>query len=119
MVQFCHFAINTGKENWHALLQEEVLNAKINKNTESHEKMICQDSDSEEDDCVDHELAQPKILSLSEAIPRGRGYFLHLCTGLFVWRVKFKPKNMDSPRILYPKIWDPAYLPKIWVTNLF
>ena len=30
--------------------------------------MICQDNDREEDDCVDHEPAQPKFLSLSEAI---------------------------------------------------
>ena len=35
--------------------------------TEPHEKNICQDSDSE-DDCADDEPAQPKILSLSEAI---------------------------------------------------
>ena len=44
------------------------MNAKFNENTELYEKMICQDGDSEGDDCVDHEPAQPKILSLSEAI---------------------------------------------------
>ena len=66
MVQFCHELINTGKENWHALLREEVFNVKTNETTEPHEKKICQDSDSE-DDCVDDEPAQPKILSLSEA----------------------------------------------------
>ena len=44
------------------------MNAKINENTEPHEKMICQDSDSEEDDCADHEPAKPEILSFSEAI---------------------------------------------------
>ena len=68
MVQFCHEPINTGKKNWHALLQDKVLNARINENTEPHEKIICQDSDSKEDVCIDHEPAKPKILSLSEAI---------------------------------------------------
>ena len=68
MLQFFHEPINTGKENWRALLRDEVLNAKINKNTDPHEKMICRDSDSKEDDCVDDEPAQPKILSVSEAI---------------------------------------------------
>ena len=65
-VQFCHEPINTGKKNWRALLREEVFNAKTNETTEPHEK-ICQDSDSE-DDCVDDEPTQPKILSFSEAI---------------------------------------------------
>ena len=44
------------------------MNSKFTENTEPHEKMICKDSDSEDDDCVDHEPVQPKILSLSEAI---------------------------------------------------
>ena len=66
-VQFCHEPINTGKENWRALLREKVFNAKTNETTEPHEKKICQDSDIE-DDCVDDEPAQPKILSLSEAV---------------------------------------------------
>ena len=56
---------NTGKENWRALLREEVFNAKTNETTEPHEKKICQDSDSQ-DGCVDDEPVQSKILSLSE-----------------------------------------------------
>ena len=35
---------------------------------------------------------------------RGRGYFVYLYTGVCIWRAKFKPKNMDSPKILHPKI---------------
>ena len=68
LFRFCHKSVNTGKENWRALLRDEVLNAKINENTEPREKMICQDSDSEKDDCVDHQPVQPRILSLPEAI---------------------------------------------------
>ena len=32
-----------------------------------------------------------------------RGYFLYLYTGVCAWRVKFKPKNMDSSENFAPK----------------
>ena len=65
MVQFCDESIDTGKENWRALFRDEVLNAKINENTEPHEKM----TDNEKGDCVDHESVQQRFyhsLKLSE-----------------------------------------------------
>ena len=49
------------------MLRNEVLSTKTDENTEPVEKIVCVDSDSEEE-CVDAEPAQPKITSLSEAI---------------------------------------------------
>ena len=41
-------------------------------------------------------------------------------TGMCVWRVEFKPNNMDSMKILHPKIWilHISY-PKTWVKLCF
>ena len=43
------------------------MSTKTDENAEPVEKIVCVDSDSEEE-CVDAEPAQPKITSLSEAI---------------------------------------------------
>ena len=40
-----------------------------------------------------------------------RGYFLSLYTGVCVWRVKFKPQNMDSLKIFHPKILESCISP--------
>ena len=67
MVLFCREPIDLRNEEWHSLLRNEVLSTKTDENTEPVEKIVCVDSDSEEE-CVDAEPAQPKITSLSEAI---------------------------------------------------
>ena len=38
--------------------------------------------------------------------------------GVCIWRVQLKPNNMDSSKILKPKIFDILHIsyPKIWVT---
>ena len=43
------------------------MSTKTDENAEPVEKIVCVDSDSEEE-CVDAEPAQPKFMSLSEAI---------------------------------------------------
>ena len=50
-----------------SLLRNEVLSTKTDENAEPVEKIVCVDSDSEEE-CVDAEPAHPKIMSLPEAI---------------------------------------------------
>ena len=67
MVPFCRKPIDLGNEEWRSLLRNEVSSAKTDENAEPVEKIVCVDSDSEEE-CVDAEPAQPKITSLSEAI---------------------------------------------------
>ena len=64
---FCREPIDLSNEEWRSLLRNEVLSTKTDENAEPVEKIVCVDSDSEEE-CVDAELAQPKITSLSEAI---------------------------------------------------
>ena len=55
-----------------------------------------------------------------EGLKGVRRYFVYLYTGMCVWRVEFKPKNMDSMKILHPKIWilHISY-PKTWVKLCF
>ena len=67
MVPFCREPIDLSNEEWRSLLRIEVLSTKTDENAEPVEKIVCVDSDSEEE-CVDAEPAQPKITSLSEAI---------------------------------------------------
>ena len=67
MVPFCREPIDLSNEEWRSLLRSEVLTTKTDENAEPVEKIVCVDSDSEEE-CVDAEPAQPKITSLSEAI---------------------------------------------------
>ena len=67
MVPFCQEPIDLSNEEWRSLLQNEVLSTKADENAEPVEKIVCVDSDSEEE-CVDAEPAQPKITSLTEAI---------------------------------------------------
>ena len=67
MVPFCRELIDLSNEEWRSLLRNEVLSTKTDENAEPVEKIVCVDSDSEEE-CVDAEPAQPKITSLSEAI---------------------------------------------------
>ena len=68
MVPFCREPIDLSNEEWCSLLRNEVLSTKSDENAEPVEKIVCVDSDSEEE-CVDAEPAQPKIASpLSEAI---------------------------------------------------
>ena len=52
----------------------------------------------------------PRVARLSGYRAAPGGYFVYSCTGVCVWRVKFKPKNMDSLKILHQKYWDLAYL---------
>ena len=54
-------------------------------------------------DCV-----TPFSCKQNNALPGG--YLLYLYMVMCVWRVKFKPKNMDSLKSLHPEYWDPAYL---------
>ena len=67
MVPFCREPIDLSNEEWRSLLQNEVLSTKTDENAEPVEKIVCVDSDSEEE-CVDAEPVQPKILPLSKAI---------------------------------------------------
>ena len=67
MVPFCREPIDLSNEEWRSLLRNEVLSTKIDENAEPVEKIVCVNSGSKEE-CVDAELAQPKITSLSEAI---------------------------------------------------
>ena len=67
MVPFCREPIDLSNEEWRSLLRNEVSSSKTDENAEPVEKIVCVDSDSEEE-CVDAEQAQPKITSLSEAI---------------------------------------------------
>ena len=59
--------IDLSNKEWRSLLRNDVLSTKTDENAEPVEKIVCVDSDSEEE-CVDAEPAQPKITSLSEAI---------------------------------------------------
>ena len=56
MVPFCREPIDLSNEEWHSLLQNEVLSTKTDKNAEPVEKIVCIDSDSKEE-CVDAEPA--------------------------------------------------------------
>ena len=67
MVPFCREPIDLSNEKWRSLLRNDVLSTKTDENAEPVEKIVCVDSDSEEE-CVNAEPAQPKITSLSEAI---------------------------------------------------
>ena len=67
MVPFCREPIDLSNEEWRSRLQNEVLSTKTDENAEPVEKIVCVDSDSEEE-CVDAEPAQPKIMPLSKAI---------------------------------------------------
>ena len=67
MVPFCRKPIDLSNDEWHSLLQNEVLSTKTDENAEPVEKIVCVDSDSKEE-CVDDEPAQPKITPLSKAI---------------------------------------------------
>ena len=67
MVPFCQEPIDLSNEECRSLLRNEVLSNRTDENQEPVEKIVCVDSDSEEE-CVDAESAQPKITSLSEAI---------------------------------------------------
>ena len=67
MVPFCREPIDLSNEEWRSLLRNEVLSTKTGENAEPVEKIVCVDSDSEEE-CVDAEPTQPKIPLLSEAI---------------------------------------------------
>ena len=67
MVPFCREPIDLSNEEWRSLLRNEDLSTKTDENAEPVEKIVCVDSDSEEE-CVDAEQAQPKIMSLSEAM---------------------------------------------------
>ena len=44
------------------------------------------------------------VFRVSSSIDFPGGYLLYLYTGVCVWRVKYKPRNMDSLKILHPKI---------------
>ena len=65
MVSFCRDPIDLSNEEWRSLLRNDVSSTETDENAEPVEKIVCVDSDSEEE-CVDAEPAQPKITSLSE-----------------------------------------------------
>ena len=70
MVPFCREPIDLSNEEWRSLLRNEVLSTKTDENAEPVEKIVCVDSDSEEE-CVDAEPRNQRLrhcLKLSKCL---------------------------------------------------